>query len=74
LELGGYDDWFLPSKDELNQMYQQRGVIGGFASNYYWSSSESNSYSAWYQYFYNGYQYVNYKDINNRRVRACRAF
>jgi hypothetical protein len=73
LELGGYDDWFLPSKDELNQMYQQRGVIGGFASDKYWSSSEGSSSYAWGQDFGNGSQGYVYKYVN-LRVRACRAF
>ena len=43
LSLGGYDDWFLPSKDELNLMPQQEGVIPGFAVASYWSSSETYS-------------------------------
>ncbi len=70
---GGYNDWFLPSKDELNLMYQNRGVIGGFAAHYYWSSSEYRSSNAWYQYFYFGSQYYGLKS-SNLRVRACRAF
>jgi hypothetical protein len=72
LVLNGYSDWFLPSKDELNQMYIQKTVIGGFID-YYWSSSEKNAGGAWYQYFPNGAQ-----DYNNKYttyyVRAVRAF
>jgi hypothetical protein len=70
---GGYDDWFLPSKDELNQMYIQRSVIGGFASDYYWSSSEYDYHYAWTQNFGVGSQYDSYKD-NYFRVRLVRAF
>lgn len=68
---GGYDDWFLPSKDELNLVYIQRSVIGGFASDY-WSSSEGGSSLACFQYFGNGYQgyYTKGSSIFVRLVRA----
>ena len=78
---GGLTDWYLPSKDELaaiwdNLVNDGTGVnsgVGGFAEDGYWSSSESNSYGAWLQFFYIGPQYDNNKYINNR-VRAVRAF
>ena len=73
LELGGHDDWFLPSKNELNELYKQRNIVGGFASSHYWSSSEDGFYGAWLQYFANGGQNGNAKD-NDVRVRAVRAF
>jgi hypothetical protein len=75
LSLNGYDDWFLPSKDALNQMYVNRVLIGGFTSNWYWSSSEYNSTSAWNQNFGNGNQgnWSSYK-YQTGYVRAVRAF
>ena len=75
LDLGGYSDWFLPSKDELNLMYENLKVfgVGGFAVYYYWSSSEYLASIAWLQYFGNGHQYYNAKD-DTYRVRAVRAF
>jgi hypothetical protein len=41
--------WFLPSKDELNQLYLQRTVVGGFAGVDYWSSSQDSAIGAWAQ-------------------------
>ena len=45
-----YSDWFLPSRDELNEMYKNRGKIGGFSVVSYWSSSEASSTNAWTAY------------------------
>lgn len=69
----GYSDWFLPSKDELNEMYVNSGVIGGYGDSY-WSSSEYSSYHAWGQYFETGAQLSNYDKDDSERVRAVRAF
>jgi hypothetical protein len=41
LNQGGYDDWYLPSKDELNKLFLQMKVIGGFREVCYWSSTET---------------------------------
>jgi hypothetical protein len=49
---GGYIDWFLPSRDELNLLYQAKDDIGGFATNQtpgvspaYWSSTQKGGIS-----------------------------
>lgn len=68
-----YGDWYLPSKHELNLLYLQKTVIGGFASVFYWSSSELDSGLAWGQNFLNGFQALDAKFSLNR-VRAVRAF
>jgi len=70
---GGYSDWYLPSKDELNKLYLNRVAIGGFASDWYWSSSEGGAYGAWGQGFSGGGQY-DYNKINTTNVRCVRAF
>jgi hypothetical protein len=76
---GGYTDWYLPSKDELNKLYLNRVAIGGFISNsngLYWSSSENQDYpyhSAWLQDFSNGGPLSIFKDFDVN-VRAIRSF
>ena len=76
LTLGGYTDWYLPAKDELNLMYVNLHTqsLGGFASNYYWSSSEYDASNAWRQNFSSGNQNSPSKDGSNLSVRAARAF
>ena len=81
---GGYTDWFLPSKDELNLMFLNTTAINTTATanggsnlqtDYYWSSSESDSENAWSQYFYGiGEQYVFPKLAHTINVRAVRTF
>ena len=73
LILGGYSDWYLPSKDELNKIYINRNVIGGFAPSVYWTSSENNTSFVWTQYFNNGYQGSILKN-ETHYVRAIRRF
>jgi hypothetical protein len=72
---GGYSDWFLPSKDELNQLCLNQVAIGGFVDtyNYYWSSSEGGADYSWNQDFDDGSQYYVFK-FGKTRVRAVRAF
>jgi len=76
LVVGDYTDWFLPSKDELNQMYAELKVngVGGFAaSDYYWSSSEYASNAAWAQFTGSFYQTAFNKPYPTY-VRCARAF
>jgi hypothetical protein len=49
-----YDDWFLPSLDELIKLHSQQGDVGGFGGTSYWSSSEADAASAWVVYFLPG--------------------
>lgn len=64
-------DWFMPSRDELDMMYDNRTVItdqGGDAfktDTGYWSSSDNGSRTAWYRNFSTGNQYNNDKNDPN---------
>ena len=81
LNLGGKTDWYLPSKYELNLMYQNIGQgnalglgnVGGFASFYYWGSTDYNVANALTQDFSNGSHSLGGKG-NLFYVRAVRAF
>ena len=51
------DGWRLPTKDELNILYENMDKIGGFTDEEYWSSTEGDFYNrACAQIFYHGYQ------------------
>jgi hypothetical protein len=70
---GGYSDWYLPSKDELNQLYINRVAIGGFTSAFYWSSTEAAFAYAWRQNLNDGTQDTLGKN-GTYYVRAVRTF
>jgi hypothetical protein len=74
VEINGYSDWYLPSKDELNKLYINKLAIGGFDTNAnYWTSSEYNYFQAFFQNFGNGVQ--SYSDKSSYLgVRAVRSF
>jgi len=80
LETLAGNDWFLPSKDELNAMYTELHLqgVGGFTDNEYWSSSENNDAHAndmaQKQFFNTGVQSGGYKTETGNDTRACRAF
>ena len=68
-------DWYLPSKDELNQMYVNKSAIGSFfTASAYRSSSESIGESAWTQWFNDGRQISFSSKVGNFYVRPVRAF
>jgi hypothetical protein len=75
----GYSDWFLPSKDELNLIYENLYLkgVGDFTDNehigYYCSSSEYDVDEKWSQYFYTGYQLIGVKNTMGP-IRAVRSF
>jgi len=70
---GGFSDWFLPSKDELNELYVQRNVVGGLTVSYYSTSSEYSNDAFWFQSFIDGNPNTPYKN-NAYYIRPVRSF
>lgn len=69
-ELG--NGWRLPTKVELNLLYQNRYIIGGFSGdNNYWSSTENGSNNAYSLFFVDGYE-GNSNKLARYYVRAVR--
>jgi hypothetical protein len=78
-EHNGFDDWFLPSRDELNFMYGNLHMkgLGNFRQEQYWSTTSWTdtwgSYRAWYVNFEDG-KHDNQNASQQRRSRAIRQF
>ncbi len=72
---GGYNDWYLPSIDELDLMFVNLHLQGqgGFMSGYYWSSTEGGNLQAWVQKFSDGKQ-IESSLNTDKFVRAIRSF
>lgn len=80
----GYDDWFLPSENELYEIHSvlhaANEPVGGFKRGFYWSSSEYDLANAWTVNFKDGQMFDREKwKIGNAttkplRIRAIRAF
>ena len=73
LVCGGKDDWFLPSKDELDTLYNVLALTDndltgnnsfGFTRGFYWTSSEYNNETAWTQLWVDGQQFDREKWLN----------
>ena len=71
LNLNGFSDWYLPSKEELNLIF----ISGaGNLSGYYWSSTDNDSATAWWQHFTTGEQGVYFFKKDELRVRCVRSY
>jgi hypothetical protein len=64
--------WRLPTIDEFRKIYKSKDKIGGFAFNYYWSSTEYANVYAWTFSFNRGSASNGNKDRLTYYVRAVR--
>ena len=64
--------WRLPTKEELEEMYNNKDLIGNFVNTNYWSSTEHNSDYAWMQVFTHKLIAITPKEghINARAVKT----
>ena len=78
-----YGDWFLPSKDELNEAFRQLShsrtglqptPVGGFDRGYYWTSTDYNGSTAWTQYFADGQQFDRVQTLSANKQPPARPF
>lgn len=78
LDAHGYKDWHVPTKDELNVLFNNRAVIGGFdisgsdPAGWYWSASSYGLWHAWEQRFNDGRQAYDVKGVTRAAVRCVR--
>ena len=66
--------WHLPTKDELDKLYQQKDLIGEFDNFYYWSSTLDKNDNPWGQNFANGVPEVSRVKVISVCVRAVKSF
>ena len=66
--------WRLPTKEELDKMYNNKDLIGNFVNTNYWSSTEYNSSYIWMQVFTHGFIAITLKEgyINARAVKSIK--
>jgi len=77
LDTDGHQDWRVPTKGELNELFHSRAAIGGLnktgsnPAGWYWSSSPNNNFSGWEQRFSDGLQNFNFR-TNALSLRCVR--
>jgi len=74
LTTGDKVDWFLPSKNELNELRQNRGQPGIPSTGAFWSSSQASQFDAWGQFFTTSNDQGAYSKGDAEYIRPIRAF
>ena len=70
LDAHGHKDWHVPTKAELNVLFNNRAAIGGFdisgsdPAGWYWSASPLSKWNAWCQRLSDGAQYYGNKGVH----------
>ena len=71
--LAGFSDWYLPSIDEMNKLYLNQAIIGGFSGGNYWTSCSYDNSSAW-RYEFGVGSYTTADKATANLVRPVRSF
>ena len=73
LSIQGFSDWYLPSREELKAISQNKFVIGGFQNKKYWSSSQITINSAWVIDFVTDFEFGEVKS-ETHAIRPIKSF
>ena len=71
--LNGYDDWFLPSENEMKELHAQQDIVGNFSNLMYWGSTESDADNAYFLNLITGFENY-YGKSSYGSIRAVRTF